>query len=88
MSIDFCSRKLHVEIGNFATLSLRNGFLVRGVIAGVFNKNVQLVPPLIIRNSSGSVVPVPAFVEVPCCDIVAASAGSEIPDEALRPGKK
>jgi len=27
-------------------------------------------------------------VEVPCCDIVAASAGSEIPDEALRPGKK
>lgn len=88
MPVNFCLRKLRFEIGNFATLSLRNGFLVRGVIAGVFNNNVQLVPPLIIRNSAGSIVPAPAFVEVPCSDIVAASAGVNLPEEVSRLGKK
>lgn len=84
MAVSFCLRKLRFEIGNFAALSLRNGFLAFGVIAGVFRNNVQLVPPLFIFNSAGALVPVPAFVEIPCHDIVAASAGTVVPDEVKK----
>lgn len=88
MAVNFCFRKLRFEIGNFAILSLRNGFLVLGVVAGVFRNNVQLVPPLFIFNSAGALVPAPAFVEVPCPDIVASSASTTIPDSVQKLVKK
>jgi hypothetical protein len=78
----FCHNKLRFELGNCTTLSIRNGFLVQGVVAGTFWNRVQLVPPLLILNSAGSPVPAPtSWIEVSCPDIVAAAAGPlEVPN--------
>ncbi|WP_066635017.1 hypothetical protein [Desulfolucanica intricata] len=81
---NFCQDKLRFELGEFVTLSLRNGNLVRGTVIGTFQNKVQLGGGnLVILNSAGrAVTPLPppngtAFIEVLCDDIIAASGGEQ-----------